>query len=164
MNSMHERDRDSGRGDRGDRGDRDGRDMGMDAGYDGEGGEKRFSGRRKSRPPADLELDYRRPETLRPFMTQEGKIVPSRVSRLNAHQQRIVTREIKRARQIALLPIASNHTTSDTGSRFGGYRDRERGGGDRDRERTEFTASSRSSGVSPVTPNAAPSAASTPTE
>lgn len=121
------------------------KDMGMD-GDDRE--EKKFGGRRKSRPPVDLELDYKRPETLRPFLTQEGKIVPSRVSRLNAAQQRKVTMEIKRARHLALLPFAGKHITQEPGSRFGGYRDRERSEyRSGDREPREVTA---------PRPNAAP--------
>lgn len=52
----------------------------------------------------DHEFDYKDVQTLRYFITDRGKIVPRRTSGLNAKQQRSLTRAIKRARMIALLP------------------------------------------------------------
>lgn len=49
-------------------------------------------------------FDYRDVELLSQFTTPGGKIVASRVSRLNAKQQRLLARAVKRARQLALLP------------------------------------------------------------
>ena len=65
--------------------------------------------RRRPRPPTDLHIDYKDIETLRPFLTETGAIVPSRLSRLNRKQQRELTQAVKRARQLALVPIASRH-------------------------------------------------------
>jgi small subunit ribosomal protein S18 len=49
-------------------------------------------------------VDYKNPQLLRTFLTDRGKIVPARISGLSAVQQRSVTRAIKRARMLALLP------------------------------------------------------------
>jgi len=51
-----------------------------------------------------IELTYKRPEELRRYMNRLGKILPRRVSRLCAKHQRRLSREIKRARVMALLP------------------------------------------------------------
>jgi len=52
----------------------------------------------------NVELTYKRPEELRRYMNRLGKILPRRVSRLCAKHQRVLSREIKRARVMALLP------------------------------------------------------------
>jgi len=52
----------------------------------------------------NIRLNYKRPEELRRYMNRLGKILPRRVSRLCAKHQRHVSREIKRARVMALLP------------------------------------------------------------
>ena len=44
-------------------------------------------------------------KTLKPLITDSGKIVPSRISGNCAKHQRCVTTAIKRARNIALLPF-----------------------------------------------------------
>lgn len=49
--------------------------------------------------------DYKRPELLERFITDRGKILPRRVTGTCARHQRIIAREIKRARAIALLPF-----------------------------------------------------------
>ena len=54
-----------------------------------------------------FEFDYKDPQTLRHFITDRGKIVPRRISGLSAKQQRALTRAIKRARMIALLPYTA---------------------------------------------------------
>jgi small subunit ribosomal protein S18 len=46
---------------------------------------------------------------LRSFVSERGKIVPRRISGNCAKHQREITEAIKRARNIALLPIASGH-------------------------------------------------------
>jgi small subunit ribosomal protein S18 len=46
---------------------------------------------------------------LRSFVSERGKIVPRRISGNCAKHQREITEAIKRARNIALLPIASAH-------------------------------------------------------
>ena len=60
--------------------------------------------KRRPRPSKDMVFDYRDVEMLSQFTTPGGKIVASRVSRLNAKQQRQLARAVKRARQLALLP------------------------------------------------------------
>ena len=73
-------------------------------------GIRRRAGRK--RPPsfvndADFVFDYKDAQTLRHFITERGKIVPRRISGLSAKQQRALTRAIKRARMIALLPYTA---------------------------------------------------------
>ena len=83
----------------------------------GEGREGRGGGRggpRRSRRKVDrfladktMVIDYKDPSTLKYFITERGKIVPRRVSGLVARNQRKVTRAIKRARMIALMPFTT---------------------------------------------------------
>jgi small subunit ribosomal protein S18 len=49
-------------------------------------------------------LDYKNPQLLRNFVSERGKIVPARISGLSARKQRALTRAVKRARMLALLP------------------------------------------------------------
>lgn len=53
----------------------------------------------------NLPIDYKRPDILERFVTDRGKILPRRVTGTCARHQRVVAREIKRARIIALLPF-----------------------------------------------------------
>lgn len=55
----------------------------------------------------ELVIDYKNPQMLRNFLTDRGKIVPARISGLTARQQRQLTKAIKRARMLALLPFTS---------------------------------------------------------
>lgn len=75
---------------------------------EGEGRGEVFS-RRRSRPPVDLVFDYKDIESLRQFITEGGRIVAARISRLSRGQQRRLAVEIKRARQLAMLPISDRH-------------------------------------------------------
>ena len=50
-------------------------------------------------------IDYKNVVLLRKFITSEGKILPRRVSGLSAKQQRYVTKAIKNARMVGLLPF-----------------------------------------------------------
>lgn len=52
-----------------------------------------------------LEIDYKDAQALRYFITDRGKIVPRRISGNCAKHQRALTRAIKRARNIALMPF-----------------------------------------------------------
>ena len=54
-----------------------------------------------------LAIDYKIPRTLRLFATERGKIIPRRISGNCAKHQRQLTRAIKRARTIALMPYAA---------------------------------------------------------
>lgn len=71
------------------------------------GGRKKVYQRRKvCRFCADtsLTIDYKDSKSLRYFTTERGKIIPRRISGTCAKHQRALTRAIKRARTIALLP------------------------------------------------------------
>jgi small subunit ribosomal protein S18 len=52
-----------------------------------------------------LKVDFREPKILRNFITERGKIVPRRLSGNCAKHQRQITKAIKRARNLALLPF-----------------------------------------------------------
>ncbi len=52
-------------------------------------------------------IDYKDDKTLRRFINDRGKIIPRRMSGVCERHQRQLTRAIKRARQIALLPFVA---------------------------------------------------------
>ena len=54
-----------------------------------------------------LKMEYKDEWLFRRFITERGKIIPRRMSGTCARHQRQLTRAIKRARHIALLPYAS---------------------------------------------------------
>ena len=94
-------------GDRGDRGDR--------GGPGGAGGRpaaarRPFFRRRKSCPfsgPKAPKIDYKDVKLLQRFLSERGKIVPSRITAVSAKKQRELARAIKRARFLALLPYTT---------------------------------------------------------
>jgi len=55
------------------------------------------------------EIDYKDLETLRNYVTETGKIVPSRITGTKAGYQRQLSTAIKRARFLALLPYTDRH-------------------------------------------------------
>ncbi|MCK6369895.1 MAG: 30S ribosomal protein S18 [Gammaproteobacteria bacterium] len=55
------------------------------------------------------EIDYKDLETLRQYITETGKIVPSRITGTNANYQRQLSMAVKRARYLALLPYTDKH-------------------------------------------------------
>lgn len=57
------------------------------------------------------QLDYKNIELLQDFVTARGKIIARRITGTCAKHQRQVTREIKRARQMALLYYTTTHST-----------------------------------------------------
>ncbi|GAA3708745.1 30S ribosomal protein S18 [Oceanisphaera sediminis] len=72
----------------------------------------RFFRRRKfCRFTADgvTEIDYKDIATLKNYVTESGKIVPSRITGTCAKFQRQLARAIKRARYLALLPYTDLH-------------------------------------------------------
>ena len=78
--------------------------------FDVEGGGRGRDGRKKAPGHGlapDFKFDYKDPQQLRHFITDRGKITPRRINCLNAKQQRDLTRAIKRARNIALLPYTA---------------------------------------------------------
>jgi len=55
------------------------------------------------------EIDYKDLETLRNYITETGKIVPSRITGTKSHYQRQLATAVKRARYLALLPYTDKH-------------------------------------------------------
>ncbi len=69
-----------------------------------------FGRRRKVCPfsgDAAPKIDYKDPKLLQRFVSERGKIVPSRISAVSHKKQRELARAIKRARFLALLPYVS---------------------------------------------------------
>jgi len=72
----------------------------------------RYSRRRRyCRFTADgiKEIDYKDLNLLRGYITETGKIVPSRITGTKAHYQRQLSTAVKRARYLALLPYTDRH-------------------------------------------------------
>lgn len=55
------------------------------------------------------EIDYKDLDLLQDFITETGKIVPSRITGTSAKYQRQLAAAIKRARFLALLPYCDRH-------------------------------------------------------
>ena len=55
---------------------------------------------------SEITIDYKESKYLRKFLTEQGKIIPGHVTGVCAKHQRQLTRAVKRARNIALLPYA----------------------------------------------------------
>jgi small subunit ribosomal protein S18 len=55
------------------------------------------------------EIDYKDLQTLKNYISETGKIVPSRITGTNARYQRQLATAIKRARFLALLPYCDSH-------------------------------------------------------
>ena len=55
------------------------------------------------------EIDYKDVELLSKFINEMGKISPARMTGTSAKYQRQLTKAIKRARQLALLPYTDAH-------------------------------------------------------
>jgi small subunit ribosomal protein S18 len=97
------RDRDGGGRDGG------GRDGGREGGgRGGEGGQRRPFFRRKKTCPFSganaPKIDYKDVKLLQRFISERGKIVPSRITAVSNKKQRLLANAIKRARFMALLP------------------------------------------------------------
>ena len=75
---------------------------------------KRFAPRRKfCRFCSDKELpiNYKHADILSDFVTERGKIIARRITGTCAHHQRLLTTEIKRARQMALMVYTATHAS-----------------------------------------------------
>jgi len=74
----------------------------------GAGGARRpFFRRRKTCPfssDQSPKIDYKDVKLLQRFLSERGKIVPSRITAVSAKKQRLLAQAIKRARFLALLP------------------------------------------------------------
>jgi len=55
----------------------------------------------------DLDIDYKNDSILQYFVTERGKIIPRRISGTCAKHQRRLTKAIKRARNVALMPYTT---------------------------------------------------------
>lgn len=55
------------------------------------------------------EIDYKDLETLKQYISETGKIIPTRITGTSARYQRQLTRAIKRARFLSLLPYSDAH-------------------------------------------------------
>jgi len=58
----------------------------------------------KENPELIKRIDYKEYKFLKKFVTEQGKIIPAHVTGVSAKFQRRITNEIKKARNIALLP------------------------------------------------------------
>jgi small subunit ribosomal protein S6 len=72
-----------------------------------------FSGargrRRRMEGPQVLHLNYKDVNTLSHYITEQGKILPKRTTKVTAAFQRQLGRAVKRARYLALLPYMGRH-------------------------------------------------------
>src|SRR5690349_15933674 len=87
-------------------GDRD-RDRDRDGGRGGAPARRPFFRRRKSCPfsgPHAPKIDYKDVKLLQRFVSERGKIVPSRITAVSTKKQRELAQAIKRARYLGLLP------------------------------------------------------------
>ena len=55
------------------------------------------------------EIDYKDLNTLKNYVTESGKIIPSRISGTKTRYQRQLSTAIKRARYLALIPYSDAH-------------------------------------------------------
>lgn len=55
------------------------------------------------------EIDYKDLEILSEYVSETGKIVPSRITGTSAKAQRQLSKAIKRARFLALMPYCDSH-------------------------------------------------------
>ncbi|HRG63375.1 MAG: 30S ribosomal protein S18 [Neisseriaceae bacterium] len=55
------------------------------------------------------EIDYKDVELLKNYITETGKIIPSRITGTSAKFQRMLAEAIKRARFLALIPFCDQH-------------------------------------------------------
>ena len=55
------------------------------------------------------EVDYKQVDLLKDFITENGKIIPARITGTKAHYQRQLAVAVKRASFLALLPYTDQH-------------------------------------------------------
>ena len=70
-----------------------------------------FFRRKKTCPftgPNAPKIDYKDTKTLQRYISERGKIMPSRITAVSPKKQRELARAIKRARFMALLPYLKN--------------------------------------------------------
>lgn len=54
--------------------------------------------------PGAPKADYKNPDHLRRYVSERGKLTPSRITGVSFKKQRLLAKEVKRARFLALLP------------------------------------------------------------
>ena len=64
---------------------------------------------RKFTAEGTKEIDYKDLETLKAYVSETGKIVPSRITGTKARYQRQLATAIKRARYLSLIPYTDSH-------------------------------------------------------
>lgn len=74
---------------------------------------KRSSRRRLPPIQSGDQIDYRNMSLISRFISEQGKILSRRVTRLTLKQQRFITLAIKQARILALLPFRNNELYSN---------------------------------------------------
>jgi small subunit ribosomal protein S18 len=97
--------RSSGRGERGERSHGGG-------GFGGGGGKRPFFKRRKTCPFSGqkaLVIDWKDTRLLGRYISERGKMVPSRITAVSTKKQRELAQAIKRARYMALLPYLGSN-------------------------------------------------------
>ena len=55
------------------------------------------------------EVDYKQVDLLKDFITENGKIIPARITGTKAHYQRQLAVAVKRARFLSLMPYTDQH-------------------------------------------------------
>lgn len=68
---------------------------------------KQFFKKRRSCPfmgPSALKVDYKNIQLLQKFLSDSGKILPSRITAVSTKHQRHLSRAVKHARYLALIP------------------------------------------------------------
>lgn len=56
----------------------------------------------------EIYVDYKDEKRLQRFLSEQGKIIPKRITGTCARHQRQLTKALKRARHLALLPFVSD--------------------------------------------------------
>jgi small subunit ribosomal protein S18 len=60
-------------------------------------------------PEQEMYLDYKNSTFLKNFLTERGKILPSRISGNCSKHQRALARNIRKSRTVALLPYSAGY-------------------------------------------------------
>lgn len=75
-----------------------------------------FIRKKKSCPLRDIpfaEVNYKNLKLLNKFISERGKIIPSRITNVSMKKQKAITNAIKRARHLALISPIDKETTSN---------------------------------------------------
>ncbi len=72
------------------------------------GNKKKFCPFTEGKIPVD-EIDYKNIKLLRKYISENGKIVPARITGVANKYQHMIVAAIKRAREAALLPYTDRH-------------------------------------------------------